>query len=208
MEKTKCVLLGGNRMISRPRITLEEQAISSMSYFMLKHNKLEDSYVHEELLSFYVTLESAIRCKERSSLDIFEDVLINELVEGSYFEEPDFEDELHKMLERCASPDVTNYIMYVVNRAKQLWREAEQIETPIKDEYFSVIRWHYDDLEMVFSKYGIPWTEENIQKFMDNRGPRTLEERSVEEGWTILDDLVWLLQNNGTLPTPEEENNG
>lgn len=67
MEKTKCVLLGGNRMISRPRITLEEQAISSMSYFMLKHNKLEGSYVHEELLSFYVTLESAIRCKERSS---------------------------------------------------------------------------------------------------------------------------------------------
>ncbi len=55
---------------------------------------------------------------------------------------------------------------------------------------FSIISWHVDDLEEVFQKNGIPFTEENVQKFLDSRGPRTLVDRSIEEGWTILGDIV------------------
>lgn len=55
---------------------------------------------------------------------------------------------------------------------------------------FSVISWQVDDLEEVFQKNGIPFNEENVQKFLESRGPRTLVDRSIEEGWIILGDIV------------------
>ena len=59
------------------------------------------------------------------------------------------------------------------------------------------INWCEADLETVFEKQGIPITKENIDKFKESRGPRTLEEQSVESGWNILDCIVSDMKSDG-----------
>lgn len=67
------------------------------------------------------------------------------------------------------------------------------------DGIFCTIRWHRDDLEEVFKDHGIPYTDENIDAFINTRAPRTLEERSTEDGWGTLNYLVCLEKRDGTL---------
>jgi hypothetical protein len=71
----------------------------------------------------------------------------------------------------------------------QLVEKYGRKEDDLSDE-IAIIRWDKDDLLEVFSNNKIPLTDDNINKFMNTRSPRTLEERSIEEGWEILDILV------------------
>ncbi|MED1107739.1 hypothetical protein [Bacillus paramycoides] len=65
----------------------------------------------------------------------------------------------------------------------------------MSEEYFTVIRWHVEDLKNCFKKRGIPATEENIAIFLNSRAPKTLAERSIEEGYEIMDVLIFDLSN-------------
>ncbi len=59
--------------------------------------------------------------------------------------------------------------------------------------FIAVIRWHEDDLIDSMKRAGLEPSEESIRKFMESSARKTLHERSVQEGWTILDDLVGLV---------------
>lgn len=61
-----------------------------------------------------------------------------------------------------------------------------------KNEVICTITWTVQDMLEVFEKYGIEPTEENVRAMLDHRLGRNLSDRSIEEGWQILDDLVWL----------------
>lgn len=52
------------------------------------------------------------------------------------------------------------------------------------------ITWCIEDLIEAFEKENIPVTKEGIKKFLRSGGVRTLQDRSVEEGWIILQDLI------------------
>lgn len=70
-----------------------------------------------------------------------------------------------------------------------LLKELQQKKEEEKS-IFATIRWSLEDLEEVFKKQSIPWTEENRQIFLQGRGGRTLEEQSVSTGWEILADMM------------------
>ena len=184
--------------------TLQEQALATIVYLMLKQNKINDPYVDDEMTNFYCTLYRALEQSKCPSLETFEKLLTNELIEGGYFEEEDFKDQLCAQLEHCADELVVNYVMGIVDTAEKLWLEAEE-RVLINDGNFAVVQWSHDDLEHVFSKHDIPWTEANIQKFLGSRAPRSLVESSIEAGWEILDELVVSLQEDGVLPKSEDE---
>ncbi|PEN08611.1 hypothetical protein [Bacillus pseudomycoides] len=65
----------------------------------------------------------------------------------------------------------------------------------MSEQYFTVIKWHVEDLKNCFKLRGIPATEENIAIFLNSRAPKTLDERSIEEGYEILDALISDLSN-------------
>ena len=54
------------------------------------------------------------------------------------------------------------------------------------DQEIASIKWCMLDLEILFEEKGIKFTEENVNKVMDHRLTKTLEEQSVENGWEIL----------------------
>ena len=59
------------------------------------------------------------------------------------------------------------------------------------DDEICVIRWCIEDLLCEMERQGIEQTDENIDMILSNRFERTLDERSTEEGWEIIADLVW-----------------
>ncbi|PFZ93714.1 hypothetical protein COL70_08845 [Bacillus pseudomycoides] len=65
----------------------------------------------------------------------------------------------------------------------------------MSEQYFTVIKWHVEDLKNCFKLRGIPATEENIAIFLNSRAPKTLDERSIEKGYEILDALISDLSN-------------
>lgn len=62
---------------------------------------------------------------------------------------------------------------------------------------FCSIHWHEDDLETIFTNNSIEPTRENLDTFINSRSPRSLEDRSVEEGWEVLEMLVKMMQDDG-----------
>lgn len=60
----------------------------------------------------------------------------------------------------------------------------------MNQEYFTIIRWHKEDLKDKLESNGIPATEENISIALNSRLPKTLEECSIQAGHEMLDDLI------------------
>lgn len=81
----------------------------------------------------------------------------------------------------------TKYIE--VDELKNSGQHQDQKDNPAGD-VFATIRWCDADLEQAFKDAGVDPTPENIQRFKESRAPRTLVDRSIEEGWVILDDLI------------------
>ena len=52
------------------------------------------------------------------------------------------------------------------------------------------IKWTIKDVEEALVSRGIQPTDENMQRLLSGRFERTLQERSIEEGWQIIDDLI------------------
>ena len=63
------------------------------------------------------------------------------------------------------------------------------------NEIITTIVWQKADVEQALDTAGIPVTEENVQA-VAARG-NLLQNRSVEEGWTILNDIVSLIDFDG-----------
>ena len=59
------------------------------------------------------------------------------------------------------------------------------------NETICTIRWTVEDMIEVLKDNGFDCSEETIRRLMDNTNlKKVLYERSREEGWYILDDLV------------------
>lgn len=54
----------------------------------------------------------------------------------------------------------------------------------------AVIKWVVADLASALEEQGIPATDENIQRVLDNRAAKTLAERSTDDGWNILHTVI------------------
>jgi len=87
----------------------------------------------------------------------------------------------------------------------ELKEVSEQHEEAEDNDVFATIRWSDEDLIKAFNDAGFDPTPENIKRFKESRAPRTLEERSIEEGWQILEDLIWNTFNNKDKVAEEEE---
>lgn len=60
------------------------------------------------------------------------------------------------------------------------------------DEPVCNIRWTMEDVFCAMAKRGVEINDYNIDKLLGNRFERTLQERSTEEGWEIIDMLIEL----------------
>lgn len=59
------------------------------------------------------------------------------------------------------------------------------------NETICTIRWTVDDMFEILQNNGFDCSEDTIRRLMDDTSlKRTLEDRSIEEGWQILEDLV------------------
>jgi|GEM_PF-1194943 len=72
-----------------------------------------------------------------------------------------------------------------------------------ENDVFTTIRWIGEDLIQAFNNAHVDPNPENIQRFKESRAPRTLADRSVEEGWVILGDLI--TDMFGNMDDQEEE---
>lgn len=62
------------------------------------------------------------------------------------------------------------------------------------DEEIAVIRWCIADLLDMMACEGMELTDDNIDRILRNRFRKTLEDRSTEEGWEIIRNLVWMAE--------------
>lgn len=59
------------------------------------------------------------------------------------------------------------------------------------NETICTIRWTVEDMIEVLNDNGFDCSEETIRRLMDKTNlKKVLKDRSIEEGWYILDDLV------------------
>lgn len=71
------------------------------------------------------------------------------------------------------------------------------------NETICTIRWTVEDMIEVLHDNDFDCSEETIRRLMDNTNlKKILKDRSIEEGWYILDDLVcmnigaWMREND------------
>ncbi len=63
------------------------------------------------------------------------------------------------------------------------------------DNIIASITWTIEDLEEFLKSKGYETTDENIETLLDNRLTKTLEERSIEEGWEIIDTIFCMCED-------------
>lgn len=81
--------------------------------------------------------------------------------------------------------------------------ESVQHGDQTNDEFFAVIRWAEDDVQEALARRDLPLTQNNIDLVMDQG--TVLEERSIEEGWEMLDVIISDLEYDNELDTSEED---
>ena len=97
-----------------------------------------------------------------------------------------------------------------VKNMTQVWANQRGIKVDsiqhgdqTNDEFFAVIRWAEDDVQEALARRDLPLTEKNIELVMDHS--TTLEERSIEEGWEMLDVIISDLEYDNELDTSKED---
>lgn len=83
-----------------------------------------------------------------------------------------------------------------------MYAELEKYDNQqLLNELFSrdnivVIAWVEEDFRQVFQKHDVEPSDEDVKDFMRSNA-RRLEDRSIELGWDVLDDLFdWCLVSN------------
>ncbi|WP_127059408.1 hypothetical protein [Bacillus subtilis] len=64
-----------------------------------------------------------------------------------------------------------------------------------QDELFLTVNWCKEDIFEIFEKKGIPLSQTNFLKLKELGGAKTLLERTVEDGWEVLDIIVDLYKD-------------
>ena len=72
--------------------------------------------------------------------------------------------------------------------------DAAQVDDS-DDDIIASITWTIEDLEEFLKSKGYESTDENIETLLDNRLTKTLEERSIEEGWEIIDTIFCMCED-------------
>ena len=72
--------------------------------------------------------------------------------------------------------------------------DAAQVDDSDEDK-IDTITWTIEDLEEFLKSKGYESTDENIETLLDNRLTKTLEERSIEEGWEIIDTIFCMCED-------------
>lgn len=60
------------------------------------------------------------------------------------------------------------------------------------NEEICTIKWCIADLLDMMASKNIPLTDENVEAILDNGFAKVLRDRSIEEGWEIIDTLTFL----------------
>ncbi|MED4909084.1 hypothetical protein [Brevibacillus centrosporus] len=79
-----------------------------------------------------------------------------------------------------------------LNRLQEIQAQFREVGYPNVEEkgYFSVIRWHEEDIKQALINQGYLSNRQNVKKVLESRTGKTLQDRSVEEGWLILEDCL------------------
>lgn len=79
-----------------------------------------------------------------------------------------------------------------LNRLQEIQAQFGEVGYPNVEEkgYFSVIRWHEEDIKQALINQGYLSNRQNVKKVLESRTGKTLQDRSVEEGWLILEDCL------------------
>ena len=63
------------------------------------------------------------------------------------------------------------------------------------DNVIATITWTIEDIEQYKKKKGYEVSSENIDIMLKNRLTKTLEDRSIEEGWNIIDTIFYMCKD-------------
>lgn len=58
------------------------------------------------------------------------------------------------------------------------------------DGCFAVIRWQEEDIKQALANQGYRANKANVKRVLDSRLGKTLVDRSIEEGWVIIEDCL------------------
>ena len=92
--------------------------------------------------------------------------------------------------------------MYV-NRYPVYADEVRYEGTHAPMETVCEIRWCVADVLDMMARHGIELTDENLERLLDANIGRCLKDRSIEEGWEILDIIIadekygWMRESEG-----------
>lgn len=79
-----------------------------------------------------------------------------------------------------------DYIEIIDNFAEKELKAVYGVE----DKKVATIAWWGTDLYEIFNIYNVETNQENIDTFINAGGSRVLSDRSIEEGWEIIDIIV------------------
>ena len=103
---------------------LGQRCISSMTYFMLKNHIINNEYVYDEVSNFLEALNEEYEEANEEALSVFQEELEYELTQGSYFNNPNFLQEIKDILNSYGY-DVTYFIMDIILRTYNAFKEEE-----------------------------------------------------------------------------------
>lgn len=63
------------------------------------------------------------------------------------------------------------------------------------DNVIATIIWTIEDIEQFLEEKGYEVSSENIDIMLNNRLTKTLEDRSIEEGWNIIDTIFYMCKD-------------
>lgn len=105
----------------------------------------------------------------------------------------------------CATPAYATYLTSQKYKLPESILFTIEIPQTENNEYFSIVRWHKEDVICTFEKEGIPPTEENLNIFLNSRAAKSLSERLVEEGNEILEILVEEMEDEFNMLLSDKE---
>lgn len=79
--------------------------------------------------------------------------------------------------------------LYRLKEIKALLQSAGTVPL-LEKGFFAVIRWHEDDVKQVLADRGYLANKANVKRVLQSHAGQTLIDRSIEEGWVILEDCV------------------
>ncbi len=97
--------------------------------------------------------------------------------------------------------DDTEHVIRLLSEIDEMYKLLYQLvlenkslltDSQFDEDFFCHIRWHKDDVRCALENADISPTEQNIESFVYH-GSKTLNDRSIEIGWEVIDDLISII---------------